>query len=71
MLGARVRQPRGGEGWDQGLRCEARRVVSGPRGDISEEAESAWCEGRTIKRGRQLGQGGRSRGREGIFGRRL
>ena len=43
MLGARAGQRRGRDIWDQGLRCEARRVVLGPRGDIWEEAESAWC----------------------------
>ena len=47
VLGARASQPRGGDNWDQGLWCEARRAVSGSRGDFYEEDVSAWCEGRT------------------------
>ena len=55
MLGARTKQRRGGDSWDQGLRCEARRAISGLRGDFWEEAVSAWYEGRTTERGRGLG----------------
>ena len=68
MLGARAGQPRGGEGGDQGLRCEARRAVSGPKGDFWEEAVSAWCKGRTTERGRGLGAGPAVSGKEGGLG---
>ena len=57
MLGARARQRRGRDIWDHGLRCEARRAVLRPRGDFWKEAVSAWYEGKTAERGRQLGSG--------------
>ena len=52
MLGARVGQWRGGEGLDQGLGSEARRAISELGGDFWKEAESAWCEGKTVERRR-------------------